>query len=568
MQNGCREYLKLDGMWRIRRSTQTTSRPIAISASWNEQYEDLFFEDGPLEYEYGMEIPENWKDKRIRLYLAAINTRSEVYIDDRMIKTNSIGYLPFEVELNEFLKFGEEQTLRIRVENRLLHDGFPAGDMPESPERGRNFPPTNFDFFPYGGIIRPILMEATSKEAILDISFRTDKSLPARKLGIIDIEVEVTEESIGKDIEILLAGKRLTKRIKDTKCEFHVEIANARFWDVEDPYLYDLQVVISSDGEELDKYDLRVGIRTISTDEKRILLNGKPIKLRGFGKHEEFPIEGQGTFYPVIVKDFDLMKWVGANSFRTSHYPYSEEWLDMADEFGFLVIDEAPHVGLEKYHYENERTVELCVENIKRLIDRDKNHPSVIIWSVANEPDSAYLKADEFFKRLYDTAKTSDPTRPVTMVSCVPFCPKSGGSDVAMKHFDVISINRYYGWYKLQGKIEEAKKVLSDELDELYLRYERPIIVTEFGADAIAGFHSDPPQMFSEEYQARYIRGMIEVMDKKDFVSGTHVWAFADFKTAQNIHRALFNYKGIFTRTRDPKLSAHTLRSLWKGAIE
>lgn len=563
--NLCRTGFELSRMWNIKKPNENKSIPIAVSASWNEQYEDLFFEEGPLEYEYKMRVPKQWSNKRVRLYFGAVNTRSEIYIDDQLIKKNFIGYLPFDVEIDKYLLSGEEQKLRVKVENHLLYNGFLAGNMPETPERGKNLPPTNFDFFPYGGIIRPVLIEATSKKAIVDIKFRADKSFPQKKLGVVDIYVEVTEESVGKDIEVLLAGKKIREKIKDTNCEFHIEVGNAHFWNVDDPYLYNLQARILSNGEILDEYNLKVGIRTISLDKKHILINENPVKLLGFGKHEEFPVEGQGTFYPVIVKDFDLMRWIGANSFRTSHYPYSEEWLDMADELGFLVIDEAPHVGLEKYHYENEKTVELCVDNIKKLVDRDKNHPSVIMWSVANEPDSAYPKSEEFFKKLYDTAKAFDPTRPVTMVSCVPFCPKSGGPDVAMKHFDVISINRYYGWYKLQGKIEEAKKVLSDELDELYQQYKRPIIITEFGADAIPGFHSSPPQMFSEEYQSKYIENMIEMLNKKEFVSGMHVWAFADFKTAQNIHRPLFNHKGVFTRTREPKLVVYTLKKLWKG---
>ena len=563
-QNICRECFELSKIWKIRKSNDKTSRPIAISASWNEQCEDLFFEEGPLEYEYELEVPKQWSDKRIRLYFGAVNTRSQIYIDDQLVKENSIGYLPFDVEMNKFIKFGEKQKLRVIVENHLLHDGFPSGNMPESPERGKNFPPTNFDFFPYGGIIRPVFLEATSREAILDVKFKTDRSLPNKQLGVVDLEIKVTEESVGKDIEVQFAGKRIREKINDANCNFNIEVENAHFWSMEEPFLYDLEVAILSGGDELDRYNLKVGIRTISRDEKHILLNEKPIKLLGLAKHEEFPVEGQGTFFPLIIKDFDLLTWIGANSFRTSHYPYSEEWLDMADELGFLIIDEAPHVGIEKYHIDNEETIKLCVNNIQRLVDRDKNHPSVIMWSVANEPDSAYPKADEFFKKLYDAAKTSDPTRLVTMVSCVPFCPKSGGPDVAMKHFDVISVNRYYGWYKLQGKIEEAQKVLSDELDELYQRYKRPIVVTEFGADAIAGFHSNPPQMFSEEYQSQYVEAMIKVMNGKDFVSGTHVWAFADFKTAQNIHRPLFNHKGVFTRTREPKLVAHTLRKLWK----
>lgn len=555
-----RSTLELSNMWKVK--SHGIERPIAISASWNEQYEDLFFEEGPVEYSYDLDVPNAWKEKRVRFYFGAINTKSKVYLNDDLVCANEIGYLPFECYANA-LKYGSTNKIRVEVENKLSKDGLPAGYMPGFEEAG-NFPPANFDFFPYGGIIRMPYVEISSKEAIVDVNFRCDRSIPSKRLGVADIVIETAKESVGKDLEVSIGDLSQRKKISDTYTEFHFEIKDARFWNLDDPYLYDLKVRTLSGKEILDEYKLKVGIRTITLDDKHILLNDKPIKLLGFGKHEEFPVEGQGTFKPLIVKDYDLLRWIGANSFRTSHYPYSEEWMDMADELGFLVIDEAPHVGLEKYHMDNPQTVNLCNENIKRLVDRDKNHPSVIMWSVANEPDSAYPKSDQFFKGLYDTAKSSDPTRPVTMVSCVPFCKKSGGPDVAMKHFDVISVNRYYGWYNHQGKIFEAEKLLSDDLDTLYKTYKRPVILTEFGADAIAGFHANPAQMFSEEYQSEYIERLFKVANEKDFVSGIHVWAFADFKTAQNIHRPLFNYKGVFTRDRNPKMAAHTLKNLWR----
>lgn len=558
--NLCRFALEMSDIWKIRKKGENGYRPIAVPASWNEQYEDLFFDEGPIEYSYGIDIQKAWEGKRLRLYFGAVNTESEVYVNDRLIGSNGIGYTPFEFEVGEFLKYGSENTVKVVVKNELSRDGFPSGRMPGYEENG-NFPPTDFDFFPYGGIIRMPYLEAASKECVLDVGFRSDRSAPSKKIGVADISIEVTPESVGKDLEVQLGDLSKRESISSEKMAFAFEIDDARFWSLDDPFLYDLKVTILSEEAPLDEYKMKVGVRTVSADDRHILLNGKPVKFLGFGKHEEFPVEGQGTFKPLIVKDFDLMRWIGANSFRTSHYPYSEEWLDMADRLGFLVIDEAPHVGIKKYHIDNETTALQCADDVKRLIDRDKNHPSVVMWSVANEPDSVYPKADAFFKNLYDTAKESDPTRLVTMVN---WEWASLGKDVAMKHFDVISVNRYYGWYNHQGRTDAAKKLLEDDLDALYEAYKRPVFLTEFGADAIAGFHSNPPQMFSEEYQSEYLEKLFEAADGKDFVSGIHVWAFADFKTAQNVHRPLFNHKGVFTRTRDPKQSAHVLRKLWK----
>jgi len=567
-QNEIRTIFNLSGIWEI--EVNQTKRPIAVSASWNEQYQDLCYEEGPVVYKKSFYIPSNFKEKKIRIYFGAVNTDSVVYVNGNKVAENHIGYLPFEAEITDFVRFGKKNSLKVIVENHLKTDSFPAGKTPSkdlligAPD---SFPPTNFDFFPYGGIIRPVELEFLNSERILDVFVDSSDSDPQKGIGIVKITVEVSEESLGKTLKIELAGQQKILKIENTEMSATFEIKDAKFWSIEEPHLYNLTVYIEEDEKPLDQYEIKTGIRTIGWDEKKLYLNGKPIFLKGFGKHEEFPVFGQGTFYPMMVKDFNLLKWIGANSFRTSHYPYSEEWLDLADELGILVIDEAPHVGITRYHY-NPETEKLAVDNVKRMIDRDKNHPSVIMWSVANEPESNHPDAEKFFKVLYDATKEADKTRPVTMVSCLDLLVLDERMrDVALKHFDIVSINRYYGWYIFQGRLDEGLKVLEEDINSLYKKYKKPVIVTEFGADAISGYHYDPPQMFSEEYQAELVEKTIRLLNKKEFVIGTHVWAFADFKTPQNIRRPIYNHKGVFTRTREPKLVAHVLRKLWKGNL-
>ena len=493
-----------------------------------------------------------------------MNTDCVVYLNGKKVAENHIGYLPFEVDITDSVKFDEENILELNVENHLKTAGFPAGKTPPedlligAPD---SFPPTNFDFFPYGGIIRSVKLEVCNPERIVGVFVDTSESKPEENFGVVKLRINVSDDSIGKALEIELDSERKTLEIKENIIETEFKIENARFWKLNDPHLYRLKLRIKDGEILLDAYELKIGIRTITWDEKRLYLNGEPIFLKGFGKHEEFPVLGQGTFYPMMIKDFNLLKWIGANSFRTSHYPYSEEWLDLADELGILVIDEAPHVGITRYHY-NPETEKLAIENVKRMIDRDKNHPSVIMWSIANEPESNHLDAEGFFKSLYEAAKQTDKTRPVTLVSCMDQ-PDERTRDVALKYFDIVSINRYYGWYIFQGRINKGLETLDRDVEELYRRHKKPVIVTEFGADAISGYHYDPPQMFSEEYQAELVEKTIKLLSKKDFVIGTHVWAFADFKTPQNIRRPIYNHKGVFTRTREPKLVAHVLRRLW-----
>jgi len=560
--NEKRVVLDLSGIWEIKKeSDDAPCRPIAVPGSWNEQYQDYLYEDGEMRYRRGFYLSKELKGKSIRIYFEAVNTRSEIYLNGKKIGENEIGYLPFEVDISDEVKFGEENILEVVVDNKLKVDSFPAGNTPPADlviGMADARPSTNFDFLPYGGIIRPVTIEVANPIKIKDIAVDTSLSSPEKKKGIVVFEVITNLEGDGV-IEVIMNGKKFEATVEKGKSNLRVELENAEFWDVDNPFLYPVKFNLKMNGEILDTYNMKIGIRTISWDNKNLYLNSKPIKLKGFGKHEEFPVIGQGTFHPLIVKDYNLLKWIGANSFRTSHYPYTEDWLDLADEMGILVIDEAPHVGITRYHY-NEKTSGLCVRNIKRMIERDKNHPSVIMWSVANEPESNHPGAENFFKKLYESAKELDRTRPVTLVSAMDVPDRE---DVSLKYFDIICINRYFGWYVYQGRLDEGVEAFSENLDYVFKKYNKPVLVTEFGADAIAGFHYDPPVMFSEEYQKELIKNYIETIESKDYTIGYHIWAFADFKTQEGVRRPILNHKGVFTRTRQPKMAANYLKSLW-----
>jgi beta-glucuronidase len=212
----------------------------------------------------------------------------------------------------------------------------------------------------------------------------------------------------------------------------------------------------------------------------------------------------------------------------------------------------------------------MCKQYINELIMRDKNHPSVIMWSVANEPfppnmnlsptdvKPADPKSITLFKELFDLVKEKDPTRLKTLVGVM------GGPIEWLALSDVVCINRYWGWYTNPGDIKTGASLLSKELDGLHKATNKPIIITEFGADTQAGMHADEPEMFTEEYQTEFIKAYLDVADSKDFMAGMHVWAFADFKTGQGVIRfGGVNYKGVFTRDRKPKMAAHFLRSRW-----
>jgi beta-glucuronidase len=379
--------------------------------------------------------------------------------------------------------------------------------------------------------------------------------------GLVTIEA-ATRNSDHLTARFHLSGfgaARMTKaQVQDGKAVGLIEVPNAQLWTPGAPHLYTLTVELV-DGEEIrDRCSLQIGIRTIKVDGDQLLLNGEPINLLGFGRHEDFALIGRGLFPPAIIKDYALMKWVGANSFRTTHYPYSEEMMDLADQLGFLVIDETPAVGLFFHPDGMERRLELCQQYTRELIERDRNHPCVIMWSLANEPQSRRPAAKPFFRQLYDAAKAQDPTRPVTVVSCY------GIEEESFEFLDVVCMNRYYGWYSQPGDIEAGVAQLASEIEQLHQRFAKPMIYTEFGADTIPGQHAQPPEMFSEEYQAQFLERYIETLNRYPFVVGQHVWNLCDFKTGQAVHRmGGMNYKGVFTRDRRPKLAAHLLRRLW-----
>jgi beta-glucuronidase len=348
-----------------------------------------------------------------------------------------------------------------------------------------------------------------------------------------------------------------------------IEVPEARLWSDKDPYLYTLTVQAGDDA-----YTLKTGIRTVSVLDGKILLNGQPVKLNGFGRHEDFPANGKGLNLPLIVKDDDLMRWIGANAYRTSHYPYSEEEMQLADRQGFLIIDEIPAVGLQMGdEANNPERLRMCLQQIEELIARDKNHPAVVIWSVANEPvpvvpspggpelkslDEANRPGKLFLETVIDRARELDLTRLATFVAAI------GAPLSWIENCDVICINRYYGWYVDGGQLEIAREHLEQELDQVWSRFQKPIILTEFGADTIPGYHGHPSLMWTEEYQADLIRFHLEVAAERDFIAGMQVWNFADFAAVQSVGRVGgMNHKGIFTRTRQPKMAAQVLREFW-----
>jgi beta-glucuronidase len=536
------------------------NHPIAVPASWNDQFTDCRDYLGAAWYQTSFDLPWGWSEKRIFIRFGSVNYLADVWLNGKKLGNHEGGHLPFAFDVTALAR-PEGNRLVVRVDGKLAKDRVPPGlvDDPLDSHQIGNHPATTYDFFPFCGIHRPVFLAAVPESGIADVTVKTNiLDGNGRVQAMLEIEnwqpgmaVQISMNGHGADVSVMMKDVSATAVTQLT-------IPNAAFWSPDSPTLYDLTAELLYNNQVIDRYTLPVGIRTIEIAGDKLLLNGQPIVLRGFGRHEDFPITGRGTVPAVNIKDFALLEWIGANSFRTSHYPYDEEMLTLADRLGFLVIAETPAVGLFFQEDGLDRRLQLCRQMTQELISRDKNHPSVIMWSLANEARSVRGNEVPFFRTLYDLAKSLDDSRPITIVSDL------FTKETSFEFFDVVCLNIYRGWYQESGDLAAGLVQFERILDESFAKFGKPILVTEFGADAIPGHHALPPEMFSEEYQADFIEGYINIMDDKPFVAGQHVWNMCDFKTAQGVKRPLaMNFKGIFTRDRRPKLAAHRLRNMW-----
>jgi beta-glucuronidase len=575
-----RDCRRLDGTWRFRfdpggegvrqgwwRGPLPGAREMAVPASYNDLVTDAAEREhvGDVWYQRDVWVPAAWAGQRIVLRCDAATHHGTIWADEVQVAEHAGGYTPFEAEVTGQVRCGERLRVTVRVGNELTMATIPPGSTSRGAagqQRQRYF----HDFYNYAGLHRSVWLYATPRHFIAGISVSTGFD-PGTGSGQVSYQLEVVGEE-ATSVRLTDAAGAVVAQGRGATGVLTVPAAQP--WSPASPYLYRLDVAHGA-----DEYLLPVGIRTVAVDGARLLLNGQPVALRGFGMHEDAALRGRGHDDARMVRDFALLNWIGANSFRTSHYPYAEEVLDYADRHGLLVIDEAPAVGLHLSlgHMGDHGartfgpgaigaaagTAHLAA--LRELIARDRNHPSVIAWSIANEPDTAEPAAREYFAPLVAAVRELDPGRPVTFANVATAPP---GADVVADLFDLICVNRYYGWYAETGDLATAERELEAEL-RVWARRGQPILVTEFGADALPGLHALPPIMWSEEYQAALIEMSVRVFRRIPEVIGEHVWNFADFSTAQAVHRPGGNHKGVFTRDRQPKAAARLLRELWRS---
>ena len=578
-----RELLRLDGLWRFAldadagaepfRATLDTPLEAPVPASYNDLFADRSVREhvGWVWYQRTVRVPRGWAGQRIRVRVDAATHEGRVYVGEALVAEHVGGYTPFEADITDEAAAGDEIRVTIAVNNELTNETIPPGRVAVDAD-GRRRQNYRHDFFNYAGLARSVWLYSVPVDHVTDVTVVTRLDGSA---GLVDYtvdlagrgELSVRLSDAGGAVVAAGSGPRGTLRVED-----------ARRWQPGDGYLHTLTVEVHHGGTVVDSYDLAVGIRTVEVRGAEFLINGAPFKFRGFGRHEDNTARGKGHDDVMMVHDFALMDWVGANSFRTSHYPYAEEVMDYADRRGVVVIGETAAVGLNlglsggapgaahqrAYSPQmfNDATRESHARAVRELIARDKNHPCVVMWSLMNEPDAAEDGARRFFEPTVELARRLDPTRPLMYAN---EHRATVDTDRIVDLFDVVCLNRYRGWYDFPGDLERAAAVLEDELRSWARAHDKPIIVGEYGADTVAGLRSVTAEPWTEEYQAAFLDAYHNVFDRVGAVVGEHVWNFADFQTAASFVRVDGNKKGVFTRDRRPKAAAHLLRRRWRA---
>ncbi|MBQ9010422.1 MAG: beta-glucuronidase [Clostridia bacterium] len=567
--NSARTILDLSGIWSFRFRPDQAWQNIAVPASYNDQSPDPEFRNhvGLAWYRTRFTVPALLRGQRIFLRFDAVTHSARIFINGKEAMSHRGGFLPFEVDLDGLAAPGSEVLLEVEVDNRINHSTLPIGteggtaffgsDNPGitaveagkrlQQEKGVNLPA--FDFFNYAGINRPVRLCSTPLSHIEDVTLVPSLS------GTVRYSVETVGSG---EVTLDVFDAEGTKVASASGSEGQFQIEHPHLWEPwpGTPYLYRAHIHF---GE--DQYDQTFGIREVRIEGAQFLINGKSFHFHGPCKHEDSPIHGRGLDQCLNMTDINLYHWLGANCFRTCHYPYAEEMYDLCDREGIVIVDETPAVGMWADEHYGWDLAPYHAEVLKSLIRRDKNHPSVIVWSLGNEPSTDTLpdKAYDYWWPLYQLAHATDPqNRPVTLVGCQNIYEK----DRIIPAMDIVFINRYYGWYNLSGDLETARYAFRMELD-WWADKGKPMVLSEYGADTIAGLHSASPDMFSEEFQVAYYETINGCLDERSFIVGEMPWNYADFSTCQGPMRVGGNRKGLFTRDRRPKMAAHYFRRRW-----
>ncbi len=511
-----------------------------IPGDWNTQDEKLFFYEGTVWLKKSFQFHPQ-AGKRTLLYFGAVNYEAHVYVNGQKAGYHIGGFTPFNLDVTDLLKDGENFII-LKVDNK------------RHPE---DVPTQSFDWWNYGGITRDVLLVNVEPTYVENYKLQLDKT-PATKKGQrqINFSVKLNKSEAGKTVMLRIPELKINQQVttddKGTAC-LAVK-AKPQLWSPESPKLY--KVEIQLENETLTD---EIGFRTIETKGKQLILNGQPIFLKGISIHEEKP---NGGGRANCTEDaHTLLSWakeLGCNYVRLAHYPHNEYAVREAERMGMLVWSEIPVYWT--IAWTNPDTYANAERQLTDMIMRDQNRANVIIWSIANEtPHSA--ERDAFLGRLAKKAKSLDDTRLISMAMEVTGASNYHNKlqDNMNEYVDVVSFNQYIGWYR---DVNDAPKMTWE------IPYNKPIIISEFGGGAKYGLHGAKNQRWTEEFQENLYQENCAMLDKIDGLAGTTPWILKDFRSPRRLLTGIqdyYNRKGLFSDKGEKKKAFYVLKKWYEG---
>jgi len=520
-----------------------SSVDIVVPSCWNNEL-------GLYEYEglawYATKF--RCSSENINLVFHAVTGQAEVYLDGIYLGGHYGGFTGFNFTVTGLAP--GEHTLVVAVDN--THDNM------------NTIPLSRVDWFHYGGIYRSVEVMELGDVWIKDhrIDYRLDDKL---ENAFLSVGITVEAFAPGKEVRMLKLYVYDTEvyrsEIEVRDCTElmidNIELKNVKLWDVGKPNLYSIRLEIGDD----DVIE-RLGFRQIKAENGKIYLNGRELYLKGVNRHEEHPDWGFAVPLKLMKKDIDIIKNLGCNAIRGSHYPNSELFLDYLDQEGILFWEEIPMWGFPEEPLKNPLILERGLKMHEEMVKRDYHHPCIIIWSMHNEIDTRTQAAYDLTKAFVRKVRSMDETRLLSYASNHPL------DDICYSLVDVISINKYCGWYG--GEIEswdEFIENLKEKLDNENLS-NKPLLITEFGAGAIYGDATFEAPKWTENYQEKLLKYTLELFHKDTRIQGSYIWQYADIRTSKEMAMGRprsFNNKGIVNEYRKPKMAYWTVQKIYNG---
>ena len=518
-----------------------TSGQLDVPGDWNTQRENLFFYEGTIWYRQMFEYPKK-ADTRLFLHFGAANYEAIVYLNGEKLGTHIGGFTPFAFEITGKVR-EKGNFVVVKVDNKRFRDAVPT---------------VNTDWWNYGGLTRSVSLVEVPATFVEDYFIQLKKGYTDTIVGWVKLNGARPQQRVA--IRIPEAGISATVTTDASgRASLSIPAAKLSLWSPENPKLYDVTIAA-----ETDTVHEAIGFRTIETRGFDILLNGKPIFLRGVAIHEEAPFR-TGRAYSVEDAR-TLLGWareLGCNYVRLAHYPHNENMLREADRLGLMVWSETPVYWT--ISWDNAETFANASNQLAESIARDKNRAAIILWSVANETPVLDAR-NVFLKKLVAQVRAQDPTRLVTAAMMHHSETDTGQrnevviDDPLGADLDVLGCNEYLGWY--DGLPEKI-----DRTDWKSL-YNKPLVMSEFGADALYGRHGDAMAKFTEEYQESVYHHQVAMLNRIPFLRGTSPWVLMDFRSPRrNLTdiQDFFNRKGLVGIHGEKKKAFFVMQEFYKS---